>query len=212
MKERPILFSASMVRAILAGTKTQTRRVIKPQPPNSADALRDIPGENRWWAAYGERDDLGVVYRPLGSDQQHPWRCPYGMAGDRLWVRERAAFYWGSWHYFADGPAEWGRDVSPRTFNRPSIHMPRAASRITLEITGVRVEPLQKISCADAIAEGCAAVSLHDLDCDSPDPRDEYRTLWESINGAGSWDANPWIWVVEFKRATHSQQPATEAA
>ena len=140
--------------------------------------------------------------------------CPYGQPGDRLWVRE-AWREWSdaAWHYAADGmvlPKQRDRDLAaflaqraPFTWEsyrwRPSIHMPRAASRITLEIAGVRVERLKAISTADCWAEGIPA---------SPDvnPAHEYRDLWESINGPGSWDVNPWVWVVEFKRVevTHA--------
>lgn len=200
MTERPILFSAPMVRAILDGSKTQTRRVVK---PNHLEFFAQHPSDMlRSWGS-----------RPL----------PYGQTGDRLWVRE--AFY----REF-DGPPsseeerlEWvenGYLAYKATDNqpygsggflpfRPSIHMPRWASRITLEITGARVQRLQDISEADAIAEGCAknhngyywggshAVSgLKQL----PTAIDAYRDLWQSINGSGSWEANPWVWVVEFKR------------
>jgi len=165
MKERPILFSGPMVRAILEGRKTQTRRIVKPQP------LRD----------------RGVM---AFNDGEHPqMRCPYGKPGDRLWVRET-----------------WCPDVEPYTFRykadgdeplerwRPSIHIPRWASRITLEVVSVRVERLQNISEDDALAEGITLVER------GTSPVDQFNKLWESINGPGSWEANPWVWVVEFKR------------
>lgn len=204
MKERPILFSATMVRALLAGTKTQTRRVWK--MPRGCDWYSELGGEREGWFV----------------DHGQPWwlhvselRCPYGQPEDRLWVREThapQADCWGSWERWARGDGgigpiiHYAADSADKPFIdrwRPSIHMPRWASRITLEITGIRVERLQDISEADAIAEGCS------LECMSPAGDDSgsaiygpegYRALWESINGAGSWDANPWVWVVDFKR------------
>jgi hypothetical protein len=148
MKERPILFSAPMVRAILDGRKTQTRRVIKEK-----------------------------LMRGEGA---HVNNCQYGKPGDRLWVRETFCYhdYLARYLYKADGVTgvKW----------KPSIFMPRIASRIMLEITGIRVERLQDISEEDAIAEGW------------PKSSDWYRSLWESINGQGSWVLNPWVWVIEF--------------
>jgi hypothetical protein len=185
MKERPILFSGAMVRAILAGTKTQTRRIAKGVHivhAHTSEALTRL-------------DSAG----PRIS-------CPYGQPGDRLWVRE----CWarddedGALMYRADlglgGSADdWERnrlDGVPRFRWRPSIHMPRAASRITLEVTGVRVERLQAISIEDAKAEGVTFNPLLHTD-----PRESFIHLWTSINGAESWAANPWVWVVEFQKA-----------
>jgi len=184
MRERPILFSAPMVRAILDGRKTQTRRVVKPQP------RPDRPPR------------IAVGVRGWDGNQFTTVRSPYGLAGDRLWVREtwRQAYPKTSYSegivYRADKPKALGMDeYSDRHKWRPSIFMARAASRITLEVTGARIERLQAISKADAIAEG--------VEYEFPiDPRDAFRSLWWSINGAESWDANPWVWVVEFKRVT----------
>lgn len=204
MKERPILFSAPMVRAILDGSKTQTRRVVKPQPIYDGKFAGG-------WKVVGKNGHEAATCGPLVSEL-----CPYGQPGDRLWVRET----WAAPH------SEDGRP--PRAIQcdqlrihylasegrgglvwRPSIHMPRWASRITLEITGVRVERLQEISEADAIAEGIERSydQWRDYRTDqavnypsAATPIDSYRTLWEEINGQGSWDANPWVWVVEFKR------------
>jgi hypothetical protein len=182
MKERPILFSGPMVRAILAGTKTQTRRVMKPVP---------------------------CLTRGMQTHEfsvgGHDYRCPYGVPGSRLWVRETFAMnevkggppviyradYGQAQSVFIDRPhsAEWDVVV---TRWKPSIFMPRSASRILLEITEVRVERLQAISDDDAWAEGCEP--------NDNNPVDWYHALWEQINGAGSWDANPWVWVVSFKR------------
>ena len=176
MKERPILFSALMVRALLVGTKTQTRRVVK-----RLEVRASMP-EPEW--------------------QSLLKCCPYGQPGDRLWVRE--AFQHdplnaGAFVYRASVRAE-------TVFDKwtPSIHMPRKASRITLEVTGVRVERLQDISEADAVDEGMrpttTARALHGESRDPP-AYTQYADLWEQINGPGSWDANPWVWVVEFQRA-----------
>jgi hypothetical protein len=199
-KERPILFSGPMVRAILAGAKTQTRRVAKVTP--FATEIRPAQGaeapRGTWVAFYREagvacgREEGGTITR-----------CPYGVPGDRLWVRET---WCGGQHetgfqYRADWP---DHDFGPGW--RPSIHMPRAASRILLEVTDVRVERLQEISEADAQSEG-AENGFYDgphwEPTDDPDCAgcvDGFRILWESINGAGSWHANPWVWVVSFKR------------
>jgi len=205
MKERPILFSAPMVRALLAGTKTQTRRVVKPQP-----VYGDVQGLFQCWQFPHKR---GHLLYPNAKDQVIAL-CPYGQPGDRLWVRETFAAWWDTatgkrthvmgyradindpdWDGFgADDP--WWLDAKWE----PSIHMPRNFSRITLEITGVRVERLQDISEEDAKAEG---VERHAPACVVGRPyRVPYSVLWESINGPGSWDANPWVWVVEFKRVT----------
>ena len=205
MKERPILFSAPMVRAILSGEKTQTRRVVKPQPKRTGD------GVLMWDASH-----RGMRFGSVGMDVPPNLvaHCPYGAPGDRLWVRETFGIddEDGSVLYFADPgtaqDAEHARacdDRYPR--RRPSIHMPRWASRILLEIASVRVERLQDISEDDAQAEGieyserfegyCIGLAEH---FNSHDPRQSYFSLWEAINGAGSVAANPWVWVVEFKR------------
>ena len=193
MKTRPILFSAPMVRAILSGTKTQTRRAVKDRHIDAAP--------------------------PACFFQWLRERCTYGQPGDRLWVRETWQAFFddevpadrprGPRHtmgiparpdrksfvfYRADGPGPVHRDGYAARW-MPSIHMPRKYSRITLEVTGVRVERLQDISHADAMAEGMA------LD----DAIYDYSRLWEQINGTGSWDANPWVWVIEFQRVGESE-------
>ena len=228
MKERPILFSGAMVRALLDGSKTQTRRAVKLQ----------VQHDDSWvggWKIVHKRVTQALLTfnqlggKPLGSDAAI---CPYGQPGDRLWVRE--TFGYVSPDEFerphaecnieyradlplgcTDRPGSWpvdecaGDPARPRW--RPSIHMPRAASRILLEIVSVRVERLQGIGEADCWAEGIEAVdrALDDLAIihlakrmgrSFEDAAPTYAALWESINGAGSWDANPWVWVVEFKR------------
>lgn len=207
MKELAVNFKPHEVRATLAGRMSQFRRAIKciQQP----DEWRPI-GPARFNPTIFDRhgDEVpGPEAFGAGNDDGSDWvRCPYGQPGDRLWVRETWALHVhamsadrdedGPFVYAADGQ----RALSMRLSSKwtPSIHMPRWASRITLEVTGVRVERLQDISEADAQAEGCA----FPLAYEGPDPpyRTAYARLWESINGAGSWDANPWVWVVEFKR------------
>lgn len=217
-----------MVRAILEGRKTQTRRIVKPQPPAYIDELHgnDLRGR----APYRlEHDETGAV---LGSGFQDDndvfYKCPYGIPGDRLWVRETwcrklddGCFVYNAegnldascCHYRADGDhvakddgdggteyTKSGREASPWS---PSIHMPRWASRITLEVVAVRVERLQEISNNDAITEGFDGERWLDSDGSEGrgvEPWERFRELWHEINGTESWSANPWVWVVEFKR------------
>ena len=237
MRERPILFSGPMVRVILAGNKTQTRRTKAleyfSQPENDP---------NGWWCARVSDGVAYMVYKQ--SPHERAVQCPYGRAGDRLWVRESYRFAasldrlspndvgekaldagysrpWAPTQFEADGrrTGSWrGFDTPPAVTTpgklRPGIHMPRWACRLVLEITGVRVERLQDINENDAIAEG-----IERMPCGVPDtrlwrnytpgngwtpslaiPQNSFRTLWESINGEASWDANPWMWAVEFRR------------
>lgn len=232
MKERPILFNAPMVRAILEGRKTQTRRVINPQP------FIDKMGNFCWNGCNFGQDSRGPhiqsIASPIPSSKTKRVHCPFGKPGDRLWVREtwnwfdpdeisedrrgsRAPFtgcqgsrkiLWVA-AYAADGHLEHAH--LGRALWRPSIHMPRWASRILLEITGVRVERLSDISEEDAAAEGIYNdgdvipfngpwfVEHHDTQGYSK-ASDCYCALWEKINGAGSWMTNPWVWVVQFKQ------------
>jgi hypothetical protein len=205
--DRPILFSAPMVQALLAGTKTQTRRVVTPQPPDWVSCYNERLVDAHFWCEH-DRDDDSMRHWP---SYEHGLPCPYGAPGDRLWVRET----WGPCDGGACYRASERDGVLPDGGRwHPSIHMPRWASRITLEVTDVRVERLQDISEADAIADGVKhsqrAVSPSKADpCwwdylqDEPNyrnARDSYASLWEKINGAGSWDANPWVWVIEFRR------------
>lgn len=213
MKERPILFSAPMVRAILNGTKTQTRRAVK-----GIDGVFTLcPGEvvDQCIVAVGEK-----AHRPWPMGEHpdrphdfHPLRCPYGQAGDRLWVRETwtVPYLWRGGDKIALEDLRYRADNNLRLPWHPAIHMPRLASRITLEITGVRVERLNEISELDAISEGIEKHPNEKLWRIVPNPRGPmggytpipihaYRMLWESINGSGSWDANQWVWVVDFKR------------
>jgi len=205
MKERPILFSAPMVRAILDGAKTQTRRVVKPSRGRPIEFLGGGGSDSPDWnnpECWGYEWHDGASFVTLKADpmdaHQYTYPCPYGQPGDRLWVREAFGHFerndtlkpGDTIYYRADGEC---LELQPW---RPSIHMPRWASRITLEVTGVRVERLQDISEADAQAEGCA-----DVDYSAGRTyRHAYRDLWESINGEGAWSLNPWVWVVSFHR------------
>ncbi|MDQ0082878.1 hypothetical protein J2W35_003237 [Variovorax boronicumulans] len=204
MRERPILFSAPMVRALLDGTKTQTRRVMKRQKRHaftdytlfgqrghSDDEAARRGGWAQPWVAIEHAPDW-----PDGQEDQ--CHCPYARErGDRLWVRETWGFNpdFPGMHSQACFRADTGHEHDGIRWV-PSIHMPRVASRIELEVTDVRIERLQDISEADARAEG---YSIGAPPC-RDDPLGWYRSLWEQINGAGSWDANPWVWVVEFRR------------
>ena len=230
MKERGMIFNGEMVRAILDGRKTQTRRPIK--------------WKQTRFTEIGERED-GSKW-PWSEDAEHAcdfWHpCPFGAVGDRIWVREtwgvvsheldedgriqpwkpdRPAtaihempfgngYYSGHAIYAADGDFTWGDDdgyEDGRSCWKPSIHMPRAASRILLEITDVRVERLNAINEHDAQAEGVAKLrggfwkhyqpgwTQHQLSA-----RGSFVTLWKSIYGDESWNSNSWVWVIKFKR------------
>ena len=209
MKERPILFNGEMVQAILDGRKGNTRRVIKPQPPRA------------WKYAGGILKPDGNVWGSTTST--YTAKCPYGQIGDRLWVRETCQFMKGAdcresyigtdmehmlgspphYAYRATEP-EWGRGFFKW---RPSIHMPRWASRILLEITDIRVERVQEISKANVFSEGICFGLAETTEAylegalSEQEAKHEFAHLWDSINakrGYG-WDVNPWVWVVEFK-------------
>jgi hypothetical protein len=193
-KERPILFSAPMVRALLEGRKTQTRRVVKPRKDINFGCLI-YPNELAGEVNNGVMDN-----------------CPWSP-GDRLWVRETFAIVPRTAYRCSEGVqqtlrpdddhdaaiyrAGWERSKSGFSW-KPSIFMPRWASRITLEIVSVRVELLQDISENDAWGEGCEG--FDDDVTGGKSGYSEYAELWESINGAGSWNKNPWVWVISFRR------------
>jgi hypothetical protein len=219
-KERPILFSGAMVRALLDGTKTQTRRIVK-MPP-SWDCIVFADWGNGYWPY---RSDDGES--PFYDNNEIPLNCPYGQPGDRLWVRETHRPIFGQTcgligvDYQADPREKWERlgdapDCLITSKWTPSIHMRREYSRILLEITGVRVERLNEISTADAKAEGIKPDKVRQIELFGANAQERaaiyrdaavrpYEKLWESINGAGSWDANPWVWAVEFKRVPPGQ-------
>ena len=189
MKERPILFNGEMVRAILDGRKTQTRRVIKIQ---STTTERPYLRPDGLWT-YTVCDGVAAV---------NPFACHYGIPGDRLWVRETLSKSANdTLIYDADGaPVMYGGESEKTNIKKkiPSIHLPRWASRINLEITNIRVERVQDISVIDCACEG---IEFAENDY-SENARYKYHMLWDSINlkrGYG-WDANPWVWVIEFRR------------
>lgn len=210
MADRPILFSGPMVRAILDGRKTQTRRVVKDQPEFGEKYAAHDPwfGEDGLW-----RWMHGVVCR-----ERTAVRCRYGVVGDRLWVRETFQYESKTGDFEWDvkncliryratepdaGPWVNAEDVESSAW-RPSIHMPRWASRLTLEVTGVRVERVQDISAKDAVSEAClpGRAGMRTIALNGVTAFDAFRQTWDSLNAKRgySWDANPWVWVLEFKR------------
>lgn len=215
--EHPILFSSPMIRALLAGTKTQMRRILKPQPKRVREHMETIgrgispvriPDGWEWKSLYGA-DDGGHFAAALR------FHSPYGLIGDRLWVRETHAKFSvgegldrpvpeciayratcdadGSFDYVNGRGEIMGLKVTKWT---PAIFMPRWASRIDLAITKVRAERLHDITEDDARAEGCTGYP----GAVDATPREEFEELWKDINGLDSWKANPWVWVIEFKR------------
>lgn len=202
MTERPILFSGPMIRAILDGTKTQTRRVVTAKVWD-----QDEDGKRRQYVTtpgvWGDGREM------TAAEVTERFRCPYGQPGDRLWVRETCLM-----QSVAEGPVLDIMYADHEDYDicypskgdafdlgwrvRPSIFMPRWASRITLELTDVRVERVQEISEEDALAEGCFDEKEHDGSL----PSEVFRDLWDSINakrGYG-WEVNPWCWVLTFRR------------
>jgi hypothetical protein len=221
VKERPILFSGPMVQALLAGTKTQTRRAAKHPLAQAAQRILSYKGQSEFDCVLP--DETGGIIL-----------CPYGKPGDRLWVRETWAAHWmyndvppneahssqpddNQW-FAADPDGTVGTCGCPslgyRGKWRPSIFMPRWASRLLLEITAVRCERLQDISEGDAVAEGITGLTkdgqtvkygVGEPSAEWPwtdwqlTAKEAYSLLWGKINGPESWEANPWVWVVEFK-------------
>ncbi|EAX6829328.1 hypothetical protein BIB89_21035 [Salmonella enterica] len=200
MKERGMIFNAEMVNAILSGRKTQTRRPIKWKQTRFTEIAERDDGSLWPWAEDCERG--GDIW----------FACPYGEIGDHIWVRETFRVHSRATDvatlvYRASVRNSWteqthrvpvavcNKPVTPEKWT-PSIHMPRWASRITLEITDVRVERLNSISDSDASKEGCCIADMESGDCLS----DVFTRLWTSIYGDDSWQANPWVWVIEFKR------------
>jgi len=204
MRERPILFKGAMVRAILSGAKTQTRRVVA-----------GVRGDNCLPLRKPTKTRSGVVTHVLDAPTRR--LCPFGQPGDRLWVREtwkthstfdhlsprevppRSNIFYAADDRYSPSAARW----------RPSIHMPRDACRLVLEITDVRVERLQAISEADAVAEGADENVLPDIRLPRIHPRaglpmayadcrEVFADLWDTTGG--HWDSNPWVWVIDFKR------------
>jgi len=209
MIERGMIFNDEMVRAVLDGRKTQTRRIMKVQPsadfsPMNMELETDFTA--RWYTPGVVNKDgylKPAKKQVFGvANEDEGYTCPFGAVGDRLWVRETWARYnidqdSHDMAYRATIPDDWPKEGRWR----PSIHMPRWASRITLEITGVRVERLQDITNQDAIAEGIGHLYAYDESQQTPrDAKRRFAELWRSIYGEESWQANPWVWVIEFKR------------
>ncbi|WP_338743752.1 hypothetical protein V8953_09175 [Klebsiella michiganensis] len=222
MTERGMIFNGEMTRAILDGRKTQTRRIMKVQPEHSELGLRRVveskngidDGKYFWSQSYA----TGLKSR------SKPFACPFGTVGDRIWVREAFRVHSRATDvatlvYKASERNSWteqthrvpvavcNKPATPEKWT-PSLHMPRWASRILLEITDVRVERLNAISEEDARAEGIIDGGC--LNCGEPEPCgcanpepdaiDAFAYLWQSIYGQENWNANPWVWVIEFKR------------
>ncbi|MBD8235606.1 hypothetical protein SOM46_09455 [Pseudomonas fluorescens] len=212
MKERPILFSAPMIRALLEGRKTVTRRAVKGFQVPTEDTAIPI-GDRQRWSAIGQRDPrygfcvFGSTEAECAKELEQYAPCPYGKRGDRLWVRETHADIGCRLTYRAD--TDDGAHCQVKKWT-PAIHMFRRHSRILLEITDVRVERLQDITEDQAKAEGVRLYTVHaelgdwwhveGIDTYSADPRKSFELLWSSVGG--DWGANPWVWVVEFKRVT----------
>ena len=223
-RSRPILFSSAMIRALLDGRKTQTRRVVKPQPVVASDGCWSWSPHRAQGLHHGQGGSVRDMLQCL------PPYCPYGVPGDVLWARESWTRVPASAYRMSEGvqqtidpsdpdmaaiyAAGWERSI-PKW--RPSIHMPRWASRLMLEITDIRVERLQDISEEDAQAEGVGEYACpgphrgpgatyftadptagEDMPISRTTPIAAYKALWEHINGCGSWDANPWVWVLTF--------------
>jgi len=232
VKERPILMCTPMVLATLAGIKTQTRRVVTPKPDNGPDDWDNATTLECGFYFPTIYDKNGTeqpadeqVFGAYNCEGE-AWKCPFGKVGDRLWCKE-THYRFGKWAkngFTKTGKQAWTFDAVGKEvkyldkppvvdlrkrgerdlgwYKRPSIFMPRWASRITLEITGIRVERVQDISEADAQAEGVSGIATH-----TPYPRqfrDSFEALWDSINAKRGypWSSNPWVWVIEFKRLT----------
>lgn len=196
MRERPIIFSSEMVGAIRAGRKTQTRRVMKPQPHAGADAKSFIYDPN------GKRRCLALGWRRDENDMCEAAFCRYGNPGDRLWVREKFSISGNGYFYGTDS------DGSVKVAWSSPIHMPRKASRITLEITNIRVERLQNIKALDIAAEGIEFDKHYPVEnsgsltpCDEARAFNSFQSGWNKLNAKRgfSFEKNPWVWVIEFK-------------
>jgi len=220
-KPRPILFSTDMVRAILAGTKTQTRRVVKPQPHSYGTEIIDsgrpwFKGKGRWHNRFVVSED------PKRYEIASTHDCPYGKVGDVLWVRE--TFYLEKYFnglgegFFPKYKADFNEPVGWNW--KPSIHIPRWAARIWLQITELRIERLQDITEEDAIAEGIEELNIYSFTIYKDYTKgstidgfqyapNSYKSLWDSINytkptancllPTANWENNPWVWVIKFK-------------
>lgn len=238
MREIPIIFSTPMVQALLAGRKTQTRRIIKDHPATVYNWGKDegVDGLTHEFRQYHSEDDdrvhgpAWIILNEDGDSEGILGQCRYGKPGDLLYVRES---FHGSkcrnngTHYYFRADNENIRGLEGHKW-KPSIHMPKEAARIWLQVKGVRVERLQDISEADAVAEGIQSYTdeiserprYRDYMADTSgygDPEHDFpsvgvavtsfATLWEKINGEESWKANPWLWVVEFEVISTTGKP-----
>ena len=217
MKFIPILFSTPMVQAIIEGRKSMTRRVMKPQP-----YLED--GSTIW--SYS-KDSFGSLPPNKMTESPFGFKCPYGQVGDVLWVREKTCYVMIEHAhdllvgfrerrqiiYGTDFHEDWMKYAKEKYLYKwePSLFMPKAACRIFLKITDIRVERLQDITEQDAVGEGieeaefdnvnkCRVFKHYGYQNAVTDAKDSFQSLWHSINGEESWNANPWVWVVEFKK------------
>lgn len=213
MMERQILMTPENAQKCHDGAKTQTRRILKNQPGKFVYIEYDErKGWQYWW-------DVGVSGMPDVTQEYAPLKCPYGQVVDRLWVREPFAWPGEEVLLYRGCPADseivekWKQDKNcPQVKWTPSIHMPKWACRTWLEITEIRVQRVQEISEEDCIAEGINRIHhgrgfyYYSALRDEPhpknfvDPEYAYKELWESINGPGSWDANPWVWAISFRK------------
>lgn len=232
MNEKPILFSGPMVKAILDGRKTVTRRVVKPQPPEGC--VYRINGNHNKACCFvdGPIDDKTIWVRPTARSKDHLLPCPYGQPGDRLWVREthgvfgvntsctvnvgyKARLSEGKTIADTDGGLDvievepeqwvWASKYSDTDRWRPSIFMPRWASRITLEILSIDVERLQQITLDGVVAEGIEPIKsgAHANQYWREETISKFSVGWDRINGKRegcSWNSDPWVWVIGFKR------------
>lgn len=203
VRERPIIFTPENAQKVFEGTKTQTRRILKPQPAGNGD----------YWDLYNKGPEWAFWLNDNRMSEPRTWPCPYGQPGDRLWIREHI---WVpphiSYRMWRDGADTWPKamyraemDSNDVEFgkehkwkSKPSIHMPRWACRTVVELTEVRVERVQEITEEDAKAEGCEPHAPSGFD--GRVYRRPFECLWESINGKGSWALNPFVWVLSFRR------------
>lgn len=218
IRERPIIFSGPMVKAILEGRKTQTRRILLPKPKPETAAIDQRSGEETGlWYTWIKRSGKFGVHHDFNPQA---WRCPYGQPGDRLWVRETFWATEGGTYYRADGDecfaaCDLNQGGYPRSCQqypncdcpkfdaewKPSIHMPRSACRIILEVTKVRVRHLQDIDEEEAQAEGAPLAGVNSEAGDERNYVEGFQELWDGLNRKRgfAWHTNPWVWALTFK-------------